>query len=559
MLDDARKLAAGTEVQADICIIGAGPAGATLAIELAALGRKVLVLEAGGLQDNPARNALAAPADGFRYGTEKTLIQHQRFGGNANAWHIRTPAGGDFVRFAAYRDADFEDRADFPDSGWPFRAEALQSSEQRAAEIWNIGPDGYRAAGGLPDFGPDMAHASYRFPSARKVTQDFRETLSASSEATVLLNAVVTRLDFENGKAVRARIMTEAGHQVFARAGTFVIASGALNACRLLFNSKQPEQPAPGNRHDVLGRYLMDHPGIHGGVFYPADPGLFDAFSAFDIHDADGSPAMAHTLLSDERLLQGGVLGLASQFFPRAGSWRWDHVESFRRNDAVRSMIALRSALERRKLPAMRDSLNVLAGLDAVIPHLVGRAVTPPSSMGRGGWSRRAGASKRYSVFEVIQSAEQAPHPDNRVLPHGEIDAFGQNRITLDWRWHESDQDKVIAAQNVFETAVAASGLGHIDHARPEGRLRIITTSSHHHIGGLRMGRDTRTSVTDGHGRVHDTANLYVAGAGLFPTGSHANPTWLIAVLAVRLARHLAGRAAGSGRQPAEVTQAIAV
>lgn len=56
------------------------------------------------------------------------------------------------------------------------------------------------------------------------------------------------------------------------------------------------------------------------------------------------------------------------------------------------------------------------------------------------------------------------------------------------------------------------------------------------------MGTDPSTSVTDGNGRVHGTENLYVAGAGLFPTSSYANPTWLVAVLAVRLARHLAGR-----------------
>jgi choline dehydrogenase-like flavoprotein len=45
--------------------------------------------------------------------------------------------------------------------------------------------------------------------------------------------------------------------------------------------------------------------------------------------------------------------------------------------------------------------------------------------------------------------------------------------------------------------------------------------------------------VTDMHGRVHATDNLYVAGASTFPTAGFANPVLTIVALSVRLARHL--------------------
>jgi Choline dehydrogenase and related flavoproteins len=53
------------------------------------------------------------------------------------------------------------------------------------------------------------------------------------------------------------------------------------------------------------------------------------------------------------------------------------------------------------------------------------------------------------------------------------------------------------------------------------------------------MHVDPRHGVTDRDGRVHDTDNVYVAGASTFPTAGFANPMLTIVALSVRLARHL--------------------
>ena len=46
---DAHKLADGTEIAADVCIVGAGAAGITLAQALESTGEKICLLESGGL------------------------------------------------------------------------------------------------------------------------------------------------------------------------------------------------------------------------------------------------------------------------------------------------------------------------------------------------------------------------------------------------------------------------------------------------------------------------------------------------------------------------------
>ena len=552
MFSDAKDVPDGSDLEADVCIIGAGPAGSTLAMELLGAGLRVLLLESGNFEDDATRDDLSAPASAFQYGTAQRLTNVQRFGGNANAWNIRTPESTACVRFAAYADADFEPRADLGDGEWPLRTADLSGAAQRACALWKIAPDGFTPqtsddpGQSLLDLGPALTNAAYQFPEAATVTKRFRDAFGGSSDISVLLNAMVTELEFDGARAVRARVSSRPGHGFSVSAGRFVIAAGALNACKLLFNSRMADGITPGNRHDVLGRYLMDHPSINGGVLTPSDPSIFDRTARYDVRRGEPAQRMAHLRLSDERLREGGVLALACQLFPRDASYRWDSEISDREHAAAEAALAVRRRVEGGDLPRMADVATTIAASDILAGHILRRAITPWSSMRKGGWSQRAGASRRYSVFEVIQSVEQAPHRDNRILPSNETDAFGHQRITLDWRWHEADQQKTIAAQQAFEHAVARSGLGRIDHARPEGRIRVVSTSSHHHIGGLRMGRDRETSVTDANCRIHGTENLYVAGAGLFTTGSYANPTFLIAVLAVRLAGHLANRGAGA-------------
>ncbi|HAY07598.1 MAG TPA: FAD-dependent oxidoreductase [Hyphomonas sp.] len=542
MIRDSRQIGAGATVQAETCIIGAGPAGLTLALELAAQGRKVLLLEAGDFRDYEARDALAAPAPGFRYGAATGIVMRQRFGGNANAWMVRTPEGGDFVRFAAFQAADFEPRAATGNESWPFRAADLLADEQRAAQLWKISRPGPAAGDILPDPGHGLVHAVYQFPNAQTVTRDFQNAVQASPDITLLLNAIVTRIEFEGRRAVRAVVATAPGKAFQVEAATFVAAAGTLSACRLLFNSPTAAGHAPGNSGDALGRYLMDHPCVLGGVFYPADLSMMERFKAYDIRRTGADVSMTHLVLSDDRLRKGDLLALGTHFFPRESSWRWNKAESDRRIDAIVSAAEMRRAVERRKMPERRDIVTFLAGLDGVFAHFIRRSRAMQTSMLKGGWSWQEGASERYSVFEIVQSAEQAPHRENRVFLTGEKDALGRPRISVDWEFDEADEQKIIAAQKLVEDGIAASGLGRIDHARPDGKIRLLTHSSSHQIGGLRMGTDPATSVTDGNGRVHGTENLYVAGAGLFPTGSYANPTWLISVLAVRLARHLAKR-----------------
>ena len=62
-----------------------------------------------------------------------------------------------------------------------------------------------------------------------------------------------------------------------------------------------------------------------------------------------------------------------------------------------------------------------------------------------------------------------------------------------------------------------------------------------HIMGGMRMGADPRTSVTNGIGRVHGLDNVVVADGSVFPTSGSHNPTLTIMATALRNARQWVG------------------
>ena len=133
MLIDGRRVPAGTTVQTDICVIGAGPAGLALATRLADTTRlEVLVLESGQLEFDPQAQALAkGEVVGDRYfPIEETRIR--AFGGSSWSW------GG---VLSPFEPIDFAKRTWVADSGWPFALQELQRFYADALSLCQADPE----------------------------------------------------------------------------------------------------------------------------------------------------------------------------------------------------------------------------------------------------------------------------------------------------------------------------------------------------------------------------------------------------------------------------------
>ena len=130
------------------------------------------------------------------------------------------------------------------------------------------------------------------------------------------------------------------------------------------------------------------------------------------------------------------------------------------------------------------------------------------------------------------------------------LDILGYRQPVLHWRLLDQDWTTIVrTAALVASELEARYGVGSqlsiseddpwpLSPAGPSESGNA--TWGNHHLGTTRMAENSTDGVVDRDCLLWGTANLYVAGSSVFPTGACANPTFTIVALAHRLVDHLA-------------------
>lgn len=135
------------------------------------------------------------------------------------------------------------------------------------------------------------------------------------------------------------------------------------------------------------------------------------------------------------------------------------------------------------------------------------------------------------NLGNMVAICEDQPLADNRVELATETDTDGVPRAQVVYR--PSDEAAALAQEAGEEGIKIMKAAGATDAWKgPVGCQHIM--------GGVRMGADPHSSVTDSFGRVHAVRNLFVAGPSLFPTSSSGNITFTVHALAARAAQFIA-------------------
>ncbi|HLZ70245.1 MAG TPA: GMC family oxidoreductase [Dehalococcoidia bacterium] len=536
MLIDANALPDGATLSADVCIIGAGPAGITVARELAGARLRVCLLESGGLDaDDGAQDLAGGEIDGdWQQPLRDT--RRRRVGGTAHGWAerigFRKPGG----RFLPLSPLDFERRDWLPHSGWPFGVETLLPYYRRAQRVCRIGPFAYdgRAwqtpktpASPLPE--ATIETRVFQIGRRSVFTSSYRDELVAHQFATLYQHATVLELQTNDaGTAVeRASVAAGNGRRFTVAARTFVLALGGIENARLLLLSRRRHAAGLGNGHDLVGRFLMEHPQVRSGLLVPFAAQTLRHAGLYDVHHAFGTPVMGHLAPSEAARQRDALPNLGMMLFPVP------------RPAAIAATAAAWRVLRRPRLLLRGDARACLwtarqAGADLAPPLL--RLLTRPQpllpALGWGGWSAGPFGGRGFVAYDTLCLTEQAPCPESRVTLAATRDSLGQPRARVEWRWREADRERVRRVLDLFAGECASAGIGYF---RPSPD-QVPPTLSHHHLGATRMHASPRCGVVDADCRVHDLANLYVAGSSVFPTGGYASPTLSVIALALRLA-----------------------
>jgi choline dehydrogenase-like flavoprotein len=569
VIDDAREIPTDTELTADLCIIGGGAAGITLARELAGSSLRVVVLESGGIGFEEAINALnVGDIVGLPYFALETA-RLRYFGGSTNHW-------GGVCR--PLEPIDFEARDWIPGSGWPISRADLDPYYPRAAKTV-----------GLPVANWDLARwsAKSRYPvwpfsgdpietvvahvvdaDERSFGRRYRSKIEAASNVSVHLHANALSIDTDpNGRHVeRIRAATLAGNRFSVTARSYVLATGGLENARLLLASDGVQPDGVGNDHGLVGRYFAEHPRFRAGVILPSDPRVRIGF--YDTHDVEDSSLLGYLTLSSATAREERLTDVQIRLNPIYDPAIQSALNSSDA-DSARDIVDVLTDLGRTEDPIDelgKDLAAVTADLmtwqQAAIP---GGPLAVPEPEVVDEFVRRTAAGQFEAAMPLVfgdlttlglgqlvgglpllgialsTRIEQAPNPDSRVSLAAERDEFGMRRVQLDWRLTELEKHSVVRTLELLGAELGRTGLG---------RLRIEIdddptswpadlAGGWHHMGTTRMSDDPARGVVDRNCLVHGMDNLYVAGSSVFTTAGSGTPTMTIVALTLRLTDHL--------------------
>jgi choline dehydrogenase-like flavoprotein len=536
MIEDSRSVSHGSELQTDLCIVGGGPAGLTIAREFIGRNLRVCLLESGAVDDDAQAQSLnqgTTVGDPYQNPVETRC---RRLGGTAHSWVTltRDGPGGRYVPLDAI---DFEKRPFLPHSGWPFNKSHLDPYYARAHEVCGLGEYGYAAEDWvesanplLPLKGSRVYTGIYHTGPSRRFTSIFPAEIRDSANVTICLRANVVAMETnDSGSRVEAaRVACFGGTAFRVKARLFIIAAGGIENARLLLISNEKNPAGLGNDNDLVGRFFMEHPRMFCSDFVPSDPELFNRMGFYDIHPAKGTMIGGRLALSEQTLRQEQLLNLSVMFFP---------ILKGERSSARKAISRIKKHLREGKvsIDTLRLARQAVTGSGELLGYGFRRFVRGDRSPVLDGWSRADNKPRRYGSFEAVLHLEQAPDPENRVTLGTELDALGCRRPQIHWRWTSIDEASAMRAREILAREIAQSGLAELNIDQP-GALQ---GSVHHHMGTTRMHTDPRQGVVDENCCVHGVNNLFIAGSSVFPTGGYANPTLTIIALALRLADHL--------------------
>jgi len=477
-----RDLATGssqTVRRCDLLILGAGPAGITLAVEASrmALGMDIVLAEAGGL-DRPGADELRL-YDGESTGDSVYPINGTRlryFGGTSGHW------GGWCKPLDAI---DLEHRPEAGSPGWPLDPGELQPHYRAAAEWLELGSSDFSIDSldaGTRDRLLNFAHSEwftnrlFRISPPTRFGDRYRATIQDGEGIECILNAAAVAYVDRGRRLHEVTLSGLHGKHQKIQAGRVVIAMGGIESTRHLLLLQSAGCAWPGLINGHLGRGFADHFGPRTG------------------------------LLS----LPAGL--------------RYERSKSY--DQIVMPVItpsdnALRTQRWKNACMLLQPSSST-----ALLPRAY---LQQPLFSGTEHW--------HYRTQMILEPSRNS---DSRIILGGERDALGLPRVSLHWDIRSDDFRSGVAVYERLIQEISTSGLGRgqLVELDPE-QLRRNGNPVAHHMGSAMMSANAENGVVDRNLKVFGSDNLYVASSAVFPSFGYSNPTMTIVALAHRLAHQL--------------------
>lgn len=496
-------------LNAPVVIIGAGTVGLFLAVSLARSKIPTILIDAGGRVADTARSGQTAVSVG-KVHTGTMLGRAFGLGGTSTLW-----AG----QLAEFDEWDLT----VPGREWPIAYSELKKCYEHVYAALNIKPQIFVKLGQILEKDERSVSGVERFCTPFLPQQNFALRFKADIQSNpllkVILNATANNILFAGSKANAVRAVAPGGRKIQISGQSFVFACGTLEICRF-FLSTQRRSDVPWKHNRNIGAYFQDHiSGKVGDVQITDEKKFRDNFEPgfISVHKYHAKLRYSATTKRPPFSGMNGYFRYASNVSENIDNLKFV-VRTFKSGVAY-------SKLSR--LPADIWSLG-----SSIFPLAV-----------RFARDRRILAFMDKGVkFEVL--GEQIPVADSAIrLLEEDPRPDGLYRAEVHWKVDGGEiphiRDFVLRSNAWLQENKLASIS--IDERLLQGDRSILEEFDdfYHQCGGMCMSPSDSSGVVDSNCRVWGTSNVYVAGASVFPSSSHANVTLTALALTGRLASHL--------------------
>jgi hypothetical protein len=474
------------EAKYDLCICGTGPAGITVARKLATYGKKVLLLEAGGLSySDDSQDHYKGKSVGRQYWWVETG-RLRYFGGTSNHW-----AG-----ICAIFDSTAFEAHNYPrQPGWPISYEQVLRHLDEAKEILDI-PGADFSVSKYPGFeSPSFNRFTHFFSAPTRFGEKYGPEIRQSQHIDAIYNANLVDLELSDDLAgvKHLKIRNYNGEIAEVAAAQYVLALGSIENARALLIANSQLPSGVGNHNGMVGRCFMESPNAPIGRFVITNPEFWQRF--------DGVGFVPTQEFIKQNDINDGVISFNVNAQPES-SGRLRVLRQFLRETGCVS-------------PKMTELARRIADFDCPGDGIISSLIA------------------------------QEANPSSRVSLADDVDAFGLRRVKLDWKFSERDFKTIRILSIELAKELARFNLARVQLAPfilDDNLDDVQMGPNGHQMGTTRMSADPRYGVVNENCRVHGIRNLYIAGSSVFPYCGGRNPTLTVVMLALRLAEFLSSQ-----------------
>ena len=511
MHTDCRLIPDNSLIEGDICIVGSGAAGLSMALDLADSKLKIILLEGGGFNyEEKIQDLNSGTSSGQNYFPIRSARLHY-FGGTTGHWS----------GYCSPLDPiDFEKRDWVEHSGWPIKRQDLDPFYVKAQPLLDLGPYDYsvnywkkddKDALSLVGNEQNVWNKMWQFSPPTRFGKKYRQEVTGSKNIHLYTYAQVTEVKTNEqvSSVTELVVRNHAGKTHKVKARRFVLACCSIQNARILLASNKQAKNGLGNDKDLVGRYFMEHLEVKSAELWLTKQHPMNLY----LIDFNDNKPRAELSISAEAQKKYKVLNGTSSL------------------DALKNARGRKPIIELWSDPDPRKSLDNLMGtFDGQVDSTKIKRIENDKSMD--------------SAFEMFTRIEQSPNPDSRITLSKETDHFGVPFPHLHWALTELDKRSVRDIYRIIGREVGKSGVARVrlmEYLRDEkdNTWPSFTGGGWHHMGTTRMSDDPATGVVDKNCKVHGLSSLYVAGSSCFTTAGAANPTLSLVALSLRLSAHL--------------------